>query len=51
MRRKATPRIRIGVGGWNYAPWRGEFYPQDLVQKRELEYASSRLSSIEVNST
>lgn len=44
-------RIRIGIGGWNYAPWRGEFYPEDLPQKRELEYASSRLTSIEINST
>jgi uncharacterized protein YecE (DUF72 family) len=47
----SPPRVRIGIGGWNYAPWRGEFYPQDLPQKRELEYASSRLTSIEINST
>jgi uncharacterized protein YecE (DUF72 family) len=45
------PRIRIGIGGWNYAPWRGEFYPQGLPQKRELEYASSQVTSIEINST
>jgi uncharacterized protein YecE (DUF72 family) len=51
MPRKATPRIRVGIGGWNYAPWRGEFYPDGLVQKRELEYASSKLGSIEINST
>jgi uncharacterized protein YecE (DUF72 family) len=46
-----TPEIRIGIGGWNYKPWRGAFYPQGLAQARELEYASNRLSSIEINST
>jgi uncharacterized protein YecE (DUF72 family) len=51
MPRKTSPRIRIGIGGWSYAPWRGGFYPPDLPQKRELEYASSRLTSIEINST
>lgn len=43
--------IRIGVGGWTYEPWRGLFYPSDLVQKRELEYASRQLTSIEINGT
>jgi uncharacterized protein YecE (DUF72 family) len=43
--------VRIGVGGWTYAPWRGAFYPGDLAQKRELEYASGRLTSIEINGT
>ena len=43
--------IRIGVGGWTYEPWRGAFYPDKLPQKRELEYASRRLNSIEVNGT
>jgi uncharacterized protein YecE (DUF72 family) len=43
--------IRIGVGGWTYEPWRGTFYPADLIQKRELEYASRHLTSIEVNGT
>jgi uncharacterized protein YecE (DUF72 family) len=46
-----TGRIRIGVGGWTYAPWRGAFYPDGLAQKRELEYASRRLTSIEINGT
>jgi uncharacterized protein YecE (DUF72 family) len=46
-----TGHIRIGVGGWTYEPWRGVFYPQDLVQKRELEYAASKLTSIEINGT
>lgn len=44
-------RIRIGVGGWTYEPWRGTFYPEGLTQKRELEYASRQLTSIEINGT
>ena len=43
--------IRIGVGGWTYEPWRGPFYPAGLTQKRELEYASRKLTSIEINGT
>ena len=44
-------RIRIGIGGWTYPPWRGVFYPDKLPQKQELEYASSRLGAIEINAT
>ena len=40
---------RVGISGWRYAGWRGDFYPPGLVQRRELEYAASRLTSIEVN--
>lgn len=44
--------IHIGIGGWVYEPWRGgAFYPPGLVQRRELEYASRHLSSIEINGT
>lgn len=43
--------IRVGIGGWTYAPWRDNFYPKGLVQRRELEYASRQLSSIEINGT
>jgi uncharacterized protein YecE (DUF72 family) len=43
--------IRIGIGGWTYAPWRGVFYPEDLPQAQELSYASRRLTSIEINGT
>jgi uncharacterized protein YecE (DUF72 family) len=39
------------MGGWTFAPWRGVFYPDDLVQKRELEYASRQVSTIEINGT
>lgn len=43
--------IRIGIGGWTFEPWRGVFYPEGLAQKGELEYASRKLTSIEVNGT
>ena len=43
--------IRVGIGGWTYEPWRGSFYPDKLPQKRELEYASRKLTSIEINGT
>jgi uncharacterized protein YecE (DUF72 family) len=49
--RTAHPNIRVGVGGWTFEPWRGVFYPDGLAQKRELEYASRQLSSIEINGT
>jgi uncharacterized protein YecE (DUF72 family) len=43
--------IRVGVGGWTFAPWRASFYPEGLPAKRELEYASRHLTSIEINGT
>ena len=43
--------IRTGTAGWVFEPWRGTFFPQGLVQKKELAYASSRLGSIEINAT
>ncbi|MBA5639730.1 DUF72 domain-containing protein [Duganella sp. LX20W] len=42
---------RVGIGGWDYAPWRATFYPDTIPQKRQLEYASRQFSSIEINST
>ncbi|KND59574.1 hypothetical protein BVER_01266 [Candidatus Burkholderia verschuerenii] len=51
MATRKTARIRAGIGGWNFEPWHGTFYPKDLTQKRELEYASRVLTSIEVNGT
>lgn len=47
----AKGRIYVGVGGWTFAPWRGVFYPDDLPQARELDFASQRLTSIEINAT
>ena len=47
----ASPRIRVGVGGWVFPPWRRVFYPQGLPQARELDYASRRLTTIEINGT
>ncbi|HEY5753738.1 MAG TPA: DUF72 domain-containing protein [Chthoniobacterales bacterium] len=41
--------IRIGISGWTYAPWRGVFFPENLPQKRELEYASRQVQTIEIN--
>ena len=48
---QAIDGIRVGIGGWTFAPWRDNFYPKGLVQRRELEYASRRLSTIEINGT
>jgi uncharacterized protein YecE (DUF72 family) len=43
--------IKVGIGGWNFPPWRDNFYPKGLPQRRELEYASRYLTAIEINST
>jgi uncharacterized protein YecE (DUF72 family) len=43
--------VRIGVGGWTFEPWRGGFYPSGLAHRRELEFASRKLTSIEINGT
>jgi uncharacterized protein YecE (DUF72 family) len=43
--------IRVGIGGWTYEPWRGAFYPSDLPKARELEFASRKLTAIEINGT
>jgi uncharacterized protein YecE (DUF72 family) len=44
-------QIRVGISGWTYKPWRGNFFPKDLPQRRELAYASRQVNSIEVNGT
>jgi uncharacterized protein YecE (DUF72 family) len=41
--------IRIGISGWTYPGWRGDFYPPGLTHRRELEYAANRFGSIEIN--
>ena len=51
MPRNASSTIRVGVGGWHYEPWRGAFYPKGLPQRRELEFLSRKLTSIEIDST
>jgi uncharacterized protein YecE (DUF72 family) len=50
MPRKSR-NIRIGISGWRYKPWRNTFYPPDLAQDRELEFASRHFNSIEINGT
>jgi len=47
----SAARIRAGVGGWTFEPWRGNFFPAGLPHSRELAYASRQLSAIEVNGT
>jgi uncharacterized protein YecE (DUF72 family) len=42
-------RVRVGISGWRYPAWRGDFYPHGLPQRRELEYAAEHLTSIEIN--
>jgi uncharacterized protein YecE (DUF72 family) len=44
-------KIRVGIGGWNFPPWRGVFYPKGLPQAKELAYAGEHLTAIEINST
>ncbi|CAN5577619.1 DUF72 domain-containing protein [soil metagenome] len=46
-----TGRVVVGMAGWVYPPWRGDFYPRGLVQKNELAYASTQVTSIELNSS
>jgi uncharacterized protein YecE (DUF72 family) len=48
---KSVDGIRAGIGGWTFAPWRNNFYPAGLVQRRELEFASRHVSAIEINGT
>ncbi|MGN6869887.1 MAG: DUF72 domain-containing protein [Solirubrobacteraceae bacterium] len=48
-RTRSGATVRVGISGWVYPPWRGVFYPKGLTQKRELEYASGKVSTIEIN--
>src|SRR4029079_8942795 len=52
-KKPTTPsgRIRVGIGGWSYAPWRGAIYPKGLKQADELSYATSKITSTEINAT
>jgi uncharacterized protein YecE (DUF72 family) len=51
MTRKAESGVYVGIGGWTFEPWRASFYPEDLPHKRELEFASRQMTSIEINGT
>ncbi len=53
MTRRPIPAgsIHVGIGGWNYEPWRQTFYPKDVAKKNELAYASSQVTAIEINAT
>ncbi len=47
----AQGKIRVGIGGWSFEPWRGVFYPRGLRQKDELSYATAQMTAIEINAT
>ena len=49
QRRLSKSDLRIGISGWRYAGWRGKFYPKDLPQHRELEFAGKTFNSVEIN--
>ena len=44
-------RIRVGVGGWDFDPWRGSFYPPGLAKAGQLRNMASRLTAVEINAT
>jgi len=44
-------KIRVGIGGWTFEPWRDNFYPKGWAKARELEYASAHVTAIEINGT
>ena len=46
-----TGRIRVGVGGWDYDPWRESFYPPRLPKTKQLEHMAARLTAVEINAT
>lgn len=51
QRQNLTGKIRVGIGGWSFAPWRGTFYPKGLPQHEELAFAAAKLTTIEINAT
>ncbi len=50
-RSPATSSVRVGIGGWDFDPWRQTFYPSDVPKKNQLAYASRQVTAIEVNAT
>ena len=51
MSKASTSRIKAGIGGWTYEPWRDNFYPKGLSHAKELAWASRKVSAIEINGT
>jgi uncharacterized protein YecE (DUF72 family) len=49
MADRTQARIRVGISGWRYEPWRGVFYPDDLPQRFELRHAAGIFPTIEIN--
>lgn len=43
--------IHVGVGGWDFDPWRGTFYPPGLAKAKQLEHLATRLTATEINAT
>ena len=44
-------KVRIGLSGWSYKGWRGDFYPEGLSPRRELAYVTERFPTLDVNGT
>ena len=49
--RRPGPEVRVGTSGYNYAEWKGSFYPADLPAARMLEYYAARFGVVEINAT
>jgi uncharacterized protein YecE (DUF72 family) len=45
------PRAWVGTSGWNYAHWRGLFYPVDLPTSQWFFYYARVFRTVEINST
>lgn len=44
-------RVRIGCSGWQYAHWRGDFYPASLPVARWLEHYAKTFDTVEINNS
>ena len=45
------PKAMVGVSGFSYAGWKGNFYPESLRSEEFLSFYSQRLNSVEINSS
>ena len=45
------PRVLVGTSGYNYAEWKGSFYPDKLSSKKMLPFYAERLPTVEINYT